>query len=135
MPLILDANRLKRLRGRPSAADRAFEDLFHAKRLELFGDSPEPVEIDPRFVPGTKRHRRGPPAVTGRTARYIAAIAAGAHDEAARVAAGLQRRAVRRLLATSRPFQTALADARRAALANAAPQCGAGDAGTAQGAP
>lgn len=133
MPLIFDKNGdLKRSRGRPSAVDRALADrLRAAATAELARDlDPALDDINSRFVPGTTRYRRGPPKLTGRSAKFVAMVAAGANEEAARVATKLQRRALRRLLTTSPVFRDAIAGARAAAaaLGGSLSQCVADDA-------
>lgn len=106
---------LKRLRGRPSAADREFERRLRATAEAELARELDPTLDDERFFPGTSRWRRGPPALSGRSAKFVGLVAAGADEEAARVAVKLQRRALRRLLATSPIFREALTAARAAA--------------------
>jgi len=125
MPLTFGSNgELKRTRGRPSAADREFERRLRAAAAADLARELDPSldDINSQFVPGTTRYRRGAPALIGRSAKFIGLVAAGMSEEEARVAAGLQRRAIRRLLATSPLFQAALAGARAAAKV----QCVAG---------
>jgi hypothetical protein len=108
---------LKRTRDRPSAADREFERRFRAAAAAELARELDPTldDIDSQFVPGTKRHRKGPPTLTGHSLEFIAMVAAGASEEDARIAAGLQRRAIRRLLTCSPIFRSALEGARVAA--------------------
>jgi len=131
MPLTFDSNgSLKRGRGRPSAADREFERRMRAAAAADLARELDPSldDINSSRVPGTTRYRRGPPILTGRSLKFIALVAGGMDEEAARVAAGLQRRAIRRLVATSPIFQSALSGARVAAAQLAKSQCVAGDA-------
>ncbi|MGA2491329.1 MAG: hypothetical protein ABSF67_00095 [Roseiarcus sp.] len=124
MPLkIADDGTVKRLRGRPSAFDREFDRWRAAADAELLADLDPILETDELYFPGTQRHRRSPP-LTARSAKLMGLIAGGMDEEAARVACKLQRRALRRLMATSPLFQTAIAGARAAAKV----QCVAGDA-------
>jgi hypothetical protein len=118
MPLkFADDGSLKRTRGRPSFADREFERrLRAAAAAELARDlDPTLDDINSRRVPGTSRWRKGPPALTGRSLKLVGLVASGVSEEDARIAVGLQRRAIRRLLATSPLFVAALAGARAAA--------------------
>jgi hypothetical protein len=131
MPLTFGSNgELKRTRGRPSAADREFERRLRAEaEAELRADlDPSLDDINSRRVPGTTRWRRGPPVVAGRSLKFVAAVAAGMDEEAARIACQLQRRAVRRLLTSSPIFRSALDGARAAAAQLAKSQCVAGNA-------
>ena len=131
MPLTFGSNgELKRTRGRPSAADREFERRLRAAAAAELARELDPSldDINSSRVPGTTRYRRGPPILTGRSLKFIALVAGGMDEEAARVAAGLQRRAIRRLVATSPIFQSALSAARVAATQLAKSQCVASDA-------
>ena len=119
MPLTFDSNgSLKRGRGRPSAADREFERRMRAAAAADLARELDPSldDINSSRVPGTTRWRKGPPVLSGRSLKFVGLIAAGMGEEAARVATKLQRRALRRLLATSPIFQHALTGAKAAAV-------------------
>jgi hypothetical protein len=131
MPLTFDSNgSLKRARGRPSATDREFESRLRAAAAADLARELDPSldDINSSRVPGTTRYRRGAPALTGRSAKFIGLVATGMGEEDARVAVGLQRRAIRRLLTSSPLFRGALDAARVAAAQLAKSQCVAGDA-------
>jgi hypothetical protein len=125
---IADDGSPRRGRGRPSAVDREFERRMREAAAADLARELDSTLDDERFVPGTKRHRRGPPVLSGRSLQFVALIASGARDEDARIACKLQRRALRRLLAASPLFQAAIAGARAAAAQLAKPQCVARDA-------
>ena len=104
MPLtITNTGKLKRGRGRPSTADREFERRLRAAAAADLARTLDPVldDIDSQFVVGTRRYRRGPPALTGRSLKFIGLVASGMSEDAARVVCKLQQRAIRRLLTNS----------------------------------
>jgi DNA topoisomerase VI subunit A len=118
MPLkFADDGTLKRTPGRPSSADREFERRLRAAAAADLARMLDPTldDINSQFVPGTTRYRKGPPELAGRSAKFIGLVASGISEEDARVATKLQRRALRRLLATSPLFKHALASAKVAA--------------------